>query len=179
MPLAGAVTTLGVCPRPGSVEHSCGVPVGRRDGESVEYALRRATPGAFGDVAEAVERSIDAHGLVVVGAHDVHVTLATKGFRIHPVRIYEIRDAGSTGAGAGGSLRAASPDSVPGRINVFVEGGDVVVAAVRPNVITQLFPESGLEEAAADMERRVVAVVADALDEIASAHAVDVLQEDV
>jgi hypothetical protein len=122
----------------------------------VDYALKRRASGEFGAVTQAVERSIAAHGFVVVGAHDMHVTLAHKGFTIHPVRIYEIRDRDR------GSHRLA--DALAGRISVFIESGEVVVAAVRPGIVAHMFPDDGLEEAARDLEHRIARIVEAAVD---------------
>ena len=131
----------------------------------MDYALKRRTSDAFDAVTEAVERSIGAHGFVVAGSHDMHVTLAHKGFRIHPVRIYELRDpAAGRRAREVGGVGEFGPDVMPGRISVFVENGDVVVAAVKPGVVTDMFPEAGLDAAARELERRIVRVVEDAVD---------------
>jgi uncharacterized protein (DUF302 family) len=134
----------------------------------VDYALKRTAREPFGVVTEAVERSIEAHGFLVVGEHDVHATLARKGFRIHPVRIYEVRDSSTRETPAGSivpdRLRAGI---IPGRISVFLEGDEVAVAAVRPSVVSEMFPEVGLEDVASEMEQRLIAVVDDAVDGLA------------
>ena len=119
----------------------------------VEYALKRIACGTFEEVTDALERSIETYGFVVVGAHDVHVALEAKGFRIHPVRIYEIHKPEEERHSLG------RVDLLPGRISVFMEGEDVAVAVIKPEIVTRMFPEAGLDSMAASLEKEIVAVV--------------------
>ena len=95
----------------------------------MDYAYKRTTTGSFDGVARDVERSIDAHGFLVSGIHDVHVTLAAKGFHIRPLRIYEVREPRDRYVPTGPATVAQDPRSVaqdpratlvmPCKINVF------------------------------------------------------------
>ncbi|HEX9092370.1 MAG TPA: DUF302 domain-containing protein, partial [Coriobacteriia bacterium] len=52
---------------------------------------------------------------------------------------------------------------MPCRINVFEDEGGVVITALRPSLLCQVFPEELLEEPAAALERVLVAVVDEAI----------------
>ncbi|GAB4275476.1 MAG: hypothetical protein Kow0056_05080 [Coriobacteriia bacterium] len=128
----------------------------------MEYALKRSTDADFERTAEAVEEALEAHGFAIVGVNDIHLTVAAKGFRVQPVRVYEVRDAeGLREFQATRRLPRAALAS--GRVSVFVEGDEVYVAALRPAVVSQMFPEAGLDEEAKRVEERLVEALNEAL----------------
>ncbi len=129
----------------------------------MEYSYRRVGSRGFADTVGAVERSIHAHGFAVDHVHDLQATLASKGFAIEPLRIYEITGrrpllgGGMAEPGHRGHEKLAL--LMPCRVNVFVERGDVVVAAMRPTVLCRVFPEAELDEVAQAVEAIVVELV--------------------
>lgn len=133
----------------------------------MEYSYKRVGSRDFAETVGAVERSIRAHGFAVSHVHDIQATLASKGFDIDPLRIYEIDGRrpllgdGMTEPGHAGHDKLEK--LMPCRVNVFVEEGDVVVAAVRPTVMCRVFPESGLDEVARAVEAIVVELVDEAV----------------
>jgi uncharacterized protein (DUF302 family) len=108
---------------------------------------------SFGDTLDAVERAVEECGFVTVHVHDIGAALAAKGFPIQPLCIYEIE------------RRVADADArmlqllMPCRVNVYVESDQVVVAAIRPSVVTWMFPEAALEHLAERVERSVEQLV--------------------
>ncbi len=133
----------------------------------MDYSYKRAGTRGFAETVGAVERSIRAHGFAVAQMHDIQATLAAKGFRIDPLRIYEIEGRrpllgdGMAEPGHRGHEKLAM--LMPCRVNVFVEDGDVVVAAVRPTVMCRVFPEAELDEVASAVEAIVVELVDEAV----------------
>ncbi|HEX9094035.1 MAG TPA: DUF302 domain-containing protein, partial [Coriobacteriia bacterium] len=74
--------------------------VDRRDDRGAGYDYRRDCSSGFDEAVVAVEESLSRHGFTVRTVHDIQATLAAKGFRIRPIRIYEVvgpRDPGSPG----------------------------------------------------------------------------------
>jgi uncharacterized protein (DUF302 family) len=133
----------------------------------VDYAYKRISNGAFESVSKDVERAIDAHGFIVSGIHDVHVTLAAKGFHIRPLRIYEVREPRDRYVPAGPGSVAQDPRStlvMPCKINVFEEGDRIAVAAILPSIMRKVYPEAQLDGIVEDIEDRVVRIVDDATD---------------
>lgn len=118
----------------------------------MDFAYKKAHSGAFEVTIEAVERAARARGFVVAELHDIKQTLATKGFDIRPLSIFE--------------LTLSSRDAVssldlllPVRVNVYEEGGTVWVAALRPTLFCQVYPEHELDALAERLEQDVIAVV--------------------
>jgi uncharacterized protein (DUF302 family) len=131
----------------------------------VDYSYKRVGSKGFTETVGAVERSIRAHGFAVAFMHDIQATLAAKGFEIDPLRIYEIDGRrpllGDGMAEPGHRGHDKLEKLMPCRVNVFVEDGDVVVAAVRPTLMCRVFPEEGLD----DIARAVEAIVVELVDE--------------
>jgi uncharacterized protein (DUF302 family) len=86
----------------------------------------------FSHAIEAVERSVRSHGFAIERMHDLQATLASKGFAIQPLRIYELRFAGEEHpfTGVDGEFRRC-------RVQVYVEGDEVFVAAIRSTVLLE------------------------------------------
>jgi uncharacterized protein (DUF302 family) len=139
------------------------------EGAAVAYDYRRETPMTFGETVLAVERSIALHGFAVRTIHDIQATLAAKGFQIKPIRIYEIEGSAAAFASAGVPGLWPSGDSrfatlMPCRVNVFMEGEKVVVTALRPTLLCQVYPDAGLDGLAEAVEKAVIQIVDDAVD---------------
>jgi uncharacterized protein (DUF302 family) len=133
----------------------------------VDFSYKRVGSRGFTETVCAVERSIRAHGFAVAQMHDIQATLASKGFAIDPLRIYEIAGRrpllGDGMAEPGHRGHEKLELLMPCRVNVFIEDGDVVVAAVRPTVMCQVFPDRGLDEVARAVEAIVVELVDEAV----------------
>jgi uncharacterized protein (DUF302 family) len=133
----------------------------------VDYSYRREAAHGFRETVGAVERSIRAHGFAVEHVHDIQATLASKGFDIEPLRIYEIT--GERPLLGDGLADPHHPGHerfellMPCRVNVFMEEDAVVVAAVRPTVMCRVFPEAELDDLAAAVEAIVVELVDEAV----------------
>ncbi|MDP2401450.1 MAG: DUF302 domain-containing protein [Actinomycetota bacterium] len=123
----------------------------------MDYAYRRFTEHTFSDTVEAVGRSVAAHGFDILQFHDICGRLAAKGFPIRPLVILEITPADE-------AQDARLELLMPCRINVYEDGGRVVVAALRPSVFSAIFPEHELDALAAEVDRLVMAIVDAATD---------------
>jgi uncharacterized protein (DUF302 family) len=92
--------------------------------------------------------------------HDIQATLAAKGFRVRPIRIYEID---STPDVAASLCVEGTPCGIerlmPCRLNVFEEDGRTIITALRPTILCRVFPEDGLDTLAERLERLLLAVV--------------------
>ena len=53
---------------------------------------------------------------------------------------------------------------MPCRVNVFMEGEKVVVTALRPTLLCQVYPDAGLDGLAEAVEKAVIQIVDDAVD---------------
>ncbi len=118
----------------------------------MDFAYKKAHTGGFAATLEAVERAARARGFAVVELHDIRQTLATKGFEIRPLSIFELTL-------VSGDAVSAMDLLLPVRVNVYEEGELVWVAALRPTLFCQVYPEHELDELAARLEDDVAAVV--------------------
>jgi uncharacterized protein (DUF302 family) len=136
------------------------------DGAGYDY--RRECRCGFDEAVGSVEAALGRHGFAISAMHDIQATLAAKGFAINPIRIYEVKSQ------SGPAVPSLTPQDdvearlawlMPCRINIFVEDDNVVVTALRPTLLCRVFPEEGLGEIAAALERVLVAVVDEAVGE--------------
>jgi uncharacterized protein (DUF302 family) len=136
-----------------------------RMGVPPEYDYRRESPHEFDRAVAAVERSIADHGFSVRVMHDIQATLAAKGFRVKPIRIYEVDGSPEI------VERLCAEAGVPGcridrlmpcRINVFVEDDLTVITALRPTLLSRVFPEDRLDRIAGGLEDLLLGVVDEA-----------------
>ena len=122
----------------------------------MDYAYKRVGTEGFEATIEAVERSVRDHGFVIEQFHDISARLEAKGFPIRQLVIFEI-----------GPAQESTDDMLrllmPCRINVYEEGDEVVVAALRPTLFKAVFPEHELDALAQKIEADVVRVVDDSV----------------
>lgn len=138
----------------------------RRHDASGGYDYRRECACDFDEAVELVEAALGRHGFAIRTMHDIQATLASKGFHVKPIRIYDVDGPGDPAGSAG-----EGPESVgerlmrlmPCRINVFVEDETVVVTALRPTLLCRVFPEEELDDVAGALERVLIAVVDEAV----------------
>ncbi|MGB4582290.1 MAG: DUF302 domain-containing protein [Coriobacteriia bacterium] len=102
---------------------------------AMEFTYRREGRRPFSEMVEAVERSVRSHGFDVVRCHDLQATLATKGFEIQPLMVFDIGSA------------ERSVDLC--KMHVYTEGDVVWVSAIRP---VALWQEIGTTDSAMDAE---------------------------
>ena len=118
----------------------------------------------FPCAVEALEGSLSRHGFSVRTVHDIQATLAAKGFRVNPIRIYEVDALGNPSVQTGTSACDSKMQKLmPCRVNVFEDAGHVVVTMLRPTLLCRVFPDEQFDDAASALERVLVAVVDDAV----------------
>lgn len=117
----------------------------------------KASPNAFAETVSAIEENTREAGFRVQHIHDVQQTLTEKGFDRAPMKIVELCNAGY----ADKALRADVAVSLfmPCKIVVYEEDGQVMVSALRPTVLSDFFPQAGLEAVAAEVDAKVRTIV--------------------
>lgn len=108
------------------------------------YVVETAKP--FEEAVVAVLKAIEQKGWALFQVYDVKERLAAKGFDQQRLKIIEI----CSGKYANAFLNKNRLISLcmPCKINVIEEDGGVKIAGMKPTLISQLFPEVTLEEAA-------------------------------
>lgn len=120
----------------------------------MEFSYRRECPVGFLATIEAVERTARDHGFVIDRVHDLKATLASKGFDIQPLRIYEVTSSAWKGSGKRGEAFAAQC-----RVHVYEEDGCVFVNAIRPTALCRALDDPDAMDSVEDVERMLVALV--------------------
>ena len=123
----------------------------------MEFDYTTETRKDFDAAVSAVQEEIAKAGFRVLYVHDVHATLAEKGFDIEPMKIVEFCDAKSAYA-----VLTADPKiglCLPCKILVYVKDGTTVLSGMRPIVLPQFFPEARLGTLPEEVDARVKAVI--------------------
>ncbi len=122
----------------------------------MDFTYKRVCHRKFEETVEAVERCIRSYGFVVDRAHDLQATLASKGFSIQPLRIYELSTV----------IHSATPEgdasSLQCRLHVYVEGEVVYVSAIRSAVLYDMFGTEDGSVRVQVVEKQVVGLVDEA-----------------
>ena len=118
----------------------------------MDFAYKRESPVGFKETMVAVEAAARARGFQVRHSYDVRAALAANGFPIRPLVIFEV-------APSEGELEDAVALLMPCRIHVYEEGEAIVVAALRPTLFREVFPEHDLDAIAQSVEAEIIEVV--------------------
>jgi uncharacterized protein (DUF302 family) len=127
--------------------------------DKMEYTVQ--SNKSFDDIGAAIEKTSPERGFRVLAVHDVKQTLAGKGFEIDPLKIFEVCNAGFAHKAIGNDVNVAM--FMPCKIVVRPEGDKTRLTLVRPSMIAEMLPESGLEEMANEVEKQLIGII----DEIA------------
>ena len=120
-----------------------------------EYTV--GTAKSFDEAVEAVVQKTAEKGFRVLHVHDVAATLAEKGFQRDPLKIIEVCNAKYAHRVLQADVSVAL--FMPCKINVYTKDGQTVISALRPAMMAQFFPESGIEDTANEVEGIVRAIV--------------------
>jgi predicted Fe-Mo cluster-binding NifX family protein/uncharacterized protein (DUF302 family) len=118
------------------------------------------TEKSTAEAVRAVVKSAEAHGFLVQFVHDVEATLAEKGFDREPVTIVEMCNAKAASAVLAADVMIGL--MLPCPVMVHERAGEVFISTMRPTLMGSFFPEAGIEDVAADVERAIFAIVDEA-----------------
>ena len=108
----------------------------------------------------AVEHKTSEKGFRVLHAHDVAATLAEKGFTRDPLTIIEICNARCANEALNKDVSVAL--MLPCPIAVYSKDGTTFLSAMRPSALADFYPDSGIEDIAAAVEKTVLEIVNEA-----------------
>jgi uncharacterized protein (DUF302 family) len=113
----------------------------------------------FEDTVVAVRRAVEAKGWVVMQVYDYREILASKGFKQPPLKIIEI----CSGRYANNFLNQNRLTSLcmPCKINVFEKDGRVLIATMRPSMMSEIFAGLNGEQLEA-LEQELIEIVENA-----------------
>ena len=118
------------------------------------------TEKSFDDTVAAIQQKSAEKGFRVLHTHDVAATLAEKGFPREPLKIIEICNAKYASQVLSKEPRIAI--MLPCPISVWVADGRTHVCTMLPTAISDFFPEAGVEDIAAAVEKGVLEILQEA-----------------
>lgn len=122
------------------------------------YTVESKRP--FDEVASRLEAAIPQNGFRVLAIHDVQQTLKEKGFEAKPLMIIELCNAEFAHEALGREINVAL--MMPCKIVVRQEGKKSIMTLARPSMISQLFPDAGLDRLAGEVEDIMKRIMANA-----------------
>jgi predicted Fe-Mo cluster-binding NifX family protein/uncharacterized protein (DUF302 family) len=126
----------------------------------MELDYTRKTTKSYDEAIAAVIAGTEAHGFRVQFVHDVAATLAEKGFDREPVTIVEMCNARFASQVLERDVKIGL--MLPCPIMVYVEDGAAYISTMRPSLIGGFFPEAGIGDVAAEVERVLVDIINEA-----------------
>lgn len=118
------------------------------------------TQKSFDEAVASISAATERAGFRVLYIHDVQDTLAKKGFTIEPLKIIEICNAKNAYGAIQKNIELAL--MLPCKINVYQKDRKIYISALRPTVITKLYPDTGLNDLIDEVDEKIVNVVNEA-----------------
>ncbi len=128
--------------------------------QTMELDYTVSTQKSYADAVQAVVDSAAAHNFRVQFVHDVAETLAEKGFDREPVTIVEMCNAKYASEVLARDIKIGL--MLPCPVMVYELDGEVTISTMRPTLIGAFFPDAQLEQIAAEVEAKIVAIVDEA-----------------
>jgi uncharacterized protein (DUF302 family) len=122
-----------------------------------DLAYRLETGKSFGQVISHLEKLTPERGFRILAIHDTQATLAEKGFQIEPMKIFEVCNAGFAYKALGKNIDTSL--FMPCKIVVRSEKGKTLMALMKPSLIADFLPGSGLEELASEVEKQIIGIM--------------------
>lgn len=112
-------------------------------------------------VAEDLQGAVARHKFGVLGVHDLRAKLAEKGVPFaRECRIFEVCNPHQAKRVLEANLAIST--ALPCRISVYEEGGQTKLATIRPTALIALYASPELRDVAEEVERTLMAIMADA-----------------
>jgi uncharacterized protein (DUF302 family) len=114
----------------------------------------------FEAAVSAVGQKTSEKGFRVLHTHDVAATLAERGFAREPLTIIEICNARYAYEALNKDVSVAL--MLPCPIAVYSQDGKTFISTMRPSALADFYPDSGIEDIAAAVEKTVLEIVNEA-----------------
>ena len=115
------------------------------------------TDKSFVAAVQAVVDAATENGFKVQFVHDVAATLAEKGFEREPLTIVEVCNAMYASQVLEEDVLIGL--MLPCPVMVYEQDGDVLISAMRPTLMTGMFPDAEIEDVATEVEDKITTIV--------------------
>ncbi|MEW5922515.1 MAG: DUF302 domain-containing protein [Candidatus Zixiibacteriota bacterium] len=112
---------------------------------------------SFDEISMLINKAVPVHKFRVLAVHNVQETLAEKGFKIGPMKIFEVCNAEFAYKAIKSDVNVAM--FMPCKIVVREEDDGTVMTLVRPSMIAEMLPESGLNDLAEEVEQQLAGII--------------------
>ncbi|PKK83357.1 MAG: hypothetical protein CVT49_09150 [candidate division Zixibacteria bacterium HGW-Zixibacteria-1] len=123
--------------------------------DKLAYTVKSKKP--FDEISILIGKAVPEHKFRVLAVHNVQETLAEKGFEIGPMKIFEVCNAAFAYKAIKSDVNVAM--FMPCKIVVREEKGGTVMTLVRPSMIAEMLPDSGLDDLAIDVEKQLSGII--------------------
>lgn len=115
------------------------------------------TQKSFAESVEAIEANTKEKGFSVLTIHDVSQMLSEKGFLIEPIKILEICNAKYASQILAKDIKIAL--MLPCPICVYEKNGKTYISMLKPNVMSDFYPDADIEAIAQEVDDIIVEIV--------------------
>lgn len=123
--------------------------------KNLQYTV--ATQKRFDAAVTAVQQKAAEKGFRVLHTHDFAGTLAEKGFPREPLKVVEICNARYANEVLKKDINVAL--MLPCPISVYIKDGKTFISTMYPSALSELYPDSGIEDIAKAVEKNVIEIV--------------------
>ena len=123
----------------------------------MEFDYTATTTKNFDVAVQNVQDEINKAGMRVLYIHDVHKTLAEKGFERELFKIVEFCNAKFANEFLNKDIKIGL--CLPCKINVYVKDGQTFISGMRPIILMQFFPEADLGERPKEIDQIIQNII--------------------
>ncbi len=124
----------------------------------LDKLIRKVTSDKpFDQLVEDLQTQVAEHGFRVLAIHNVQETLAEKGLERAPLKIVEVCNAKFAHQATQKDISVAV--FMPCRYTVHTDGGKTILTLARPSMMSDMMPDAGIDDLAAEVEKILIDVM--------------------
>jgi len=123
----------------------------------MDFDYTQTTLKSFDLAVKSVEDEIAKAGMRVLHIHDVQKTLREKGFERNSFKIVEFCNAKYANDFLNADIKIGL--CLPCKINVYVKDGRTFISGMRPNILSQFFPDADLGDKPQEIDKKIQDII--------------------
>src|SRR3989338_7430684 len=123
----------------------------------MDFDYTQTTLKSFDLAVKSVEDEIAKAGMRVLHIHDVQKTLMEKGFERNSFKIVEFCNAKYANDFLNADIKIGL--CLPCTINVYVKDGRTFISGMRPNILSQFFPDADLGDKPQEIDKKIQDII--------------------
>ncbi|OGF18404.1 hypothetical protein A3G56_00590 [Candidatus Falkowbacteria bacterium RIFCSPLOWO2_12_FULL_45_10] len=123
----------------------------------MDFDYTQTTLKSFDLAVKSVEDEIAKAGMRVLHIHDVQKTLMEKGFERNSFKIVEFCNAKYANDFLNADIKIGL--CLPCKINVYVKDGRTFISGMRPNILSQFFPDADLGDKPQEIDKKIQDII--------------------